>query len=55
MRMKFNLKAKSFHVAVRGNFPAAHVFAERDTYTTTRRQVVGKGSSSEESSESSAE
>jgi len=55
MLMKFNVKAKSFHVAVRGNFPAARDFAEPDTYTTTRRQAVGKGSSSEESSESSAE
>jgi len=55
MLMKFNVKAKSFHVAVRGNFPAARVFAEPDTYTTTCGQAVGKGSSSEESSESSAE
>jgi len=44
MLMKFNVKAKSFHVMVRGNFPAARVFAEPDTYTTTRGQVVGKGS-----------
>jgi len=53
--MKFNVKAKSFQVAVRGNFPAAGDFAEPDTYTTTCRRAVGKGSSSEESSESSAE
>jgi len=55
MLMKFNIKTKSFHVAVRGNFPAARDFAVPDTYTTTRGQAVGKGSSSEESSESSAE
>jgi len=55
MLMKFNVKAKSFHVTVRGNFPAARGFPEPHTYTTTRGQVVGKGSSSEESSESSAE
>jgi len=35
--MKFNAKAKSFHVTVRGNFPAAHDFAEPDPYATTRR------------------
>jgi len=39
--MKSSAKAKSFHVAVRGNFPAARDFAEPDTYTTTRRRVVG--------------
>ena len=36
MLMKFNAKAKSFHVVVRGNFPAACDFAEPDTYATTR-------------------
>jgi len=30
--MKFSAKAKSFHIAVRGNFPAARDFAEPDTY-----------------------
>ena len=34
--MKSSAKAKSFHVAVRGNFPAARDFAEPDTYTMTR-------------------
>jgi len=51
--MKSNAKAKSFHVAVRGNFPVAHDFTEPDTYTTTHQQAVGNRSSSEESSESS--
>jgi len=53
--MKFNAKTNSFHVTVWGNFPAAHDFAKPDTYTMTRRQVVGNQSSSEESWESSAE
>jgi len=53
--MKFNAKAKSFHVAVRGNFPAARDSAKPDTYTTTRRRAVGNRSSSEDSSTSSAE
>jgi len=53
--MKFNAKTKSFHVTVQGNFPTAHDFAEPNTYTTTRQQVVGNQSSSEESWESSAE
>jgi len=44
--LKFNAKAKSFHVAVRGNFPAARGFAKPDTYTTTRRRAVGNESSS---------
>ena len=39
--MKSNAKAKSFHVAGRGNFPAARDFAEPDTYTTTRRRAGG--------------
>ena len=52
--MKFNNKAKSFHVAVRGNFPAARDFAEPDTYTTTRRRAVGNESSSKSSSEISS-
>ena len=50
--MKFNTKAKSFHVMVQGNFPAAGDFAKPDTYTTTHRQAVGDWSSSEESLES---
>jgi len=33
--MKSNAKAKSFHVAVWGNFTAARDFAELDTYTMT--------------------
>jgi len=41
MLMMFNAKAKSFHIALRGNFPAAHDFAESDTYTMTRRRAVG--------------
>jgi len=41
---EFNAKAKSFHVAVWGNFPAACDFAEPDTYTTTRRRAVGNWS-----------
>jgi len=53
--MTFNAKAKSFHVAVLGNFPAARDFAEPDTYMTTRRRAVGNRFSSEELSESSAE
>ena len=52
--LKFNAKAKSFHVAVRGNFPAARGFAKPDTYTTTRRRAVGNESSSKRSSESSS-
>jgi len=55
MLMTFTTKAKSIHVAVRGNFPAAHDFTEPDTYTTTRRRAVGNRSSLEESSESGAE
>jgi len=39
--MKSSAKAKSFHVAVRGNFPTARDFAEPDNYTTTHRQAVG--------------
>jgi len=39
--MKFNAKAKSFHVAVRVTFPAARDFAEPDTYMTTCRGAVG--------------
>jgi len=41
MLMKFNAKVKSFHVMVRGNFPAARDFAEPDTYTMTSRGSVG--------------
>jgi len=41
--MKSNAKAKSFHFAVRGNFPAARDFAELDTYTTSRRRAGGNG------------
>ena len=41
--MKFNAKAKSFHIAVWGNFPAARDFAEPDTNTTSCRQAVGNG------------
>jgi len=41
--MKFNAKAKSFHVAVWGNFPTAHDFAEPDTNTTSCRRAVGNG------------
>jgi hypothetical protein len=36
--MKSNAKAKSFHVAVRGSFPAARDLAEPNTYTTPRRE-----------------
>jgi len=39
--MKSSAKAKSFQVALRGNFPTARDFAEPDTYTTTRRRAVG--------------
>jgi len=39
--MKSSAKVKSFHVAVRGNIPAARDFAVPDTYTTTRRRAVG--------------
>jgi len=42
--MKFNTKAKSFHVTVRGNFLAARDFAEPDTYTTTHRRALGNQS-----------
>jgi len=52
--MKFNAKTKSFHVAVRGNFPTARDSAEPDTYTTTRRRAVGNRSSSESSSKQSS-
>ena len=38
--MKSSTKTKSFHAAVRGNFPTAHDFSELDTYMTTRRRVV---------------
>jgi len=41
MLMMFNVKAKSFHIAVRGNFPAAPDFAEPDTYTMTLRRALG--------------
>jgi len=34
--MKSSTKAKSFHVAARGNFPAARDLAELNTYTTPR-------------------
>ena len=51
--MKSSAKAKSFHVAVRGNFHAARDFAKPDTYTTSRRRAVGNRSSSESSAESS--
>jgi len=54
--MKSSAKVKSFHVAVRGNFPAACDFAEPDTCTTTRRRAVGNEStSSAESSPESAQ
>jgi len=53
--MKFNAKAKSFHIAVRGNFPTARDSAEPDTYTTNRQRAVGNWSSSEDSSILSAE
>jgi len=39
--MKSSAKAKSFHVAVRGNFPPARDFAKPDTYTMICRQAVG--------------
>jgi hypothetical protein len=33
-----NAKAKSFHITVRGNFPAARDLAEPNTYMTPRRE-----------------
>jgi len=66
--MKSSAKAKSFHVAAQGNFPAARDFAEPDTYTsgwqpdteiisTIITSIIKRSSesSSKRSSESSSE
>jgi len=52
--MKSSAKAKSFHVAAQGNFPAARDLAKPNTYTTPRQGQRRKKRSSESSSKLSS-